>query len=341
MGMCPTSSVAGITVLLVSGVVMFTPCAVGAVSAANMTPAAHTPAATSHYYRAAVVQFAPKRVPTRRGGALPRSEALAMQLINVERMGRWMERAKANGSSIVVFPESAIGSCPGDNCGAEGWTRGSILPFLEPIPEPTSPPTVLCDDEAAMVHAPISTRLSCLARQHQIAAVFDLGDVQPCAAAPVAGGCREDGRAQFNTAVAFDQDGSLLEKYHKHHLYKEEGWFDVDANTTKKGRFVTSFGVRFGMFICYDIMFEHEEPDAVSNFVFPTFWGSEGAAAEQQRWSKQHSANLLAANIAGLDTSGFGIYSDGHALVSYTDPAKRPTDKMLVADVPLLPPVIA
>jgi hypothetical protein len=95
------------------------------------------------------------------------------------------------------------------------------------------------------------------------------------------------------------------------------------------------------MFICYDIMFEHEEPDAVSNFVFPTFWGSEGATAEQQRWSKQHSANLLAANIAGLDTSGFGIYSDGHALVSYTDPAKRPTDKMLVADVPLLPPVIA
>jgi hypothetical protein len=92
----------------------------------------------------------------------------------------------------------------------------------------------------------------------------------------------------------------------------------------------------FGMFICYDIMFEKSEPDNVSNFVFPTFWGAQGAVAEQRRWSAQHGANLLAANVGGLDTSGFGIYSDGRALVSHEDPAKRAIDKMLVADVPLL-----
>ena len=287
-------------------------------------------------YRAAVVQFAPKRVPP---GAHTRDAALSMQLANVDRMGKWMAAAKANGSNIVVFPESAIGSCPGKNTNAEGWTRDSILPFLETVPQPTSPPTVLCDDVAAHSLSPVSARLSCLARQHRIVAVFDLGDVQTCAAAPVAGGCREDGRAQFNTAVAFDADGSLLEKYHKHHLYKEEGWFDIDANTTRRGRFTPKgLGIPFGMFICYDIMFEKSEPDSVTNFVFPTFWGPEGAVREQQRWSRQHGANLLAANIGGLGTTGFGIYSAGQALVSYEDVKQTAVDKMLVHDVPLLEP---
>eukprot|EP01045_Picozoa_sp_COSAG04_P024326 COSAG04_NODE_3020_length_3270_cov_2.515295_4_plen_203_part_00 len=168
-----------------------------------------------------------------------------------------MAAAKANGSDIVVFPESAIGSCPGPDTDDEGWTRDSILPYLEPVPTPTSPPTVLCDlGPAARAAAPVSTELSCLARQHRIAAVFgapdrlrasflaglryprrcrcvaDLGDVQPCSGGagggggvPVKGGCRADGRAQFNTAVAFDSDGALLEKYHKHHLFKEQAWF--------------------------------------------------------------------------------------------------------------------
>ena len=168
--------------------------------------------------------------------------------------------------------------------------------------------------------------------------MFDLGDVQKCADAPVTGGCRADGRAQFNTAIAIDADGSLLEKYHKHHLYKEQGWFDVDANLTKKGRFTPSFGVEFGLFICYDIEFERTEPaDGVVNFAFPTFWGAEGAVQEQQHWSKQHSVNLLAANIGGTGTSGFGIYSAGQALASYEDPNKRAVDKMLVADVPARP----
>ena len=71
------------------------------------------------------------------------------------------------------------------------------------------------------------------------------------------------------------------------------------------------------------------------NFAFPTFWGGEGAVREQKHWSAQHGVNLLAANIAGSGTTGFGIYSAGEALVSYEDPRKRPVDKMLVADVPL------
>jgi predicted amidohydrolase len=229
--------------------------AVGCVTAALALPATSSedPSAS---YRAAVVQFAPARVPNR---TLTHAEAYHLQMANVDRMSTWMAAAKANGSQIVIFPESAIGSCPGDTCGDEGWTRDSIVPFLEAIPEPTSPPTVLCDDPAAALHAPVSAKLSCLARQHRIVAVFDLGDVQTCEAAPVAGGCRADGRAQFNTAVAFDSDGALLEKYHKHHLFKEEGWFDVDADLTKKGRF-EAFGVKFGLFICYDIEFEREEP---------------------------------------------------------------------------------
>lgn len=255
-----------------------------------------------------------------------------MMMANVRRMGAWMEKAKANGSDIVVFPETAIESIPATDTAAEGWERDTVLPFLEPVPDPAHGKVNPCAEEGTLNDsAPIIVALSCLARRHAIAAVFDVGDVQPCSAAPVRGGCRADGRAQFNTAVAFDSDGALLVKYHKQHLYKEE-WFDVDAEF-HKGRFTPSFGVPFGIFICNDINYEKTEPDDVSNFVFPTFWEGTSAASAQQSWSRKHGANFLAANIAGLGTSGFGIYSKGAALAKYVDPNMRPVDKMLIADV--------
>merc|ERR1719240_349843 len=74
-----------------------------------------------------------------------------------------------------------------------------------------------------------------------------------------------------NTAIAMAEDGSILSVYHKHHPFGDEVHFiDTPINQTK-GRFTTSFGVRFGMFICFDILWELTDSD-VSDFVFLSDW---------------------------------------------------------------------
>ena len=44
------------------------------------------------------------------------------------------------------------------------------------------------------------------------------GDLMTCA--PGQPPCRADGLAMYNTAVAFSDDGSIIARYHKHHLFE-------------------------------------------------------------------------------------------------------------------------
>lgn len=83
----------------------------------------------------------------------------------------------------------------------------------------------------------------------------------------------------------------------------------------------------------------------MTNFVFPTWWDNvpgagiigEHAIQEQTRWSKKHTANLLASNIGlGKAGSGSGIYSSGTPLATFYNPTKKPQEKMLIADLPIV-----
>jgi len=78
--------------------------------------------------------------------------------------------------------------------------------------------------------------------------VLDMGDVQPCTVRP----CPPEERYQFNTLVAFSETGDLIAKYHKMHLFFERQ-FDT-PDTPDLNTFKTSFGVTFGMAICFDLM---------------------------------------------------------------------------------------
>lgn len=73
---------------------------------------------------------------------------------------------------------------------------------------------------------------------------------------------------QYNTQVAFSETGQLLAKYHKSHLFEESNIFN-QPTTPDVEYFDTSFGVRFGMMICFDMMFAHPQLDLlqVSSFV--------------------------------------------------------------------------
>ena len=272
-----------------------------------------------------------------------RDEALQYMMYNLlsyEKSLHWM---RDNGAQIVVFPENGI-------YGFWYNTREQLYPFLEDIPDPVLESVVPCED-ATFVNRPILARLSCLARDYGVVLVANMGDKKACLNSS-ATDCPPNGWYQYNTNVAFDSDGLLLARYHKTNLFvREKKIFDI-PHPTPHITFTTSFGVTFGTFTCYDILF-CDPPlvllrKGIRNFVFLTAWGNSypfyTSTAVQQGWSLRTGTNILAANIhlpnkASLPVdinfylTGSGIYSQGKELASFISGENFPpaTGKPVVA----------
>jgi len=295
-------------------------------------------------YIASVVEFCPTAVPD---DLVSKDQALSVMMTNLARFDTYMAAAKANGTQIIVFPEYGItgmrGAMDGDH-----WERNLLLPWLEQIPDPDNTslpgprPLNPCADAALYPQAPITVQVSCLAKKYQLTTVVDYGDVVSCT--PGEGNCRDDGRLQYNTAMAFAPDGSILAKYHKRHLMDEQNWYDVPYDGGKNVSFAAPWNpnIRFGMFICFDVFFEGTE--YYHNFAYPTEWDNTvfpgfNATEQQQRWSFLHDANFLCANYGrGSIGSGSGIWTQGTALARYDNPLPQPGEALLTAAVPVLMP---
>ena len=263
---------------------------------------------TASVYEHATFLAVDNKTQTRRG-------ALEIMRKNLAVYQMKAKEASSKGAEIIVFPEDGLyGFLP---------SREGILPFLETIPNPSdlrqswNP----CLEPARFIHTEVLRELSCIAHNSSIAVVANMGDVQYCDKSEPH--CPHDGRYQFNTDVAFDTDGSFLAKYHKQHLYHEEAF-----NTPLKAEIVTfetSFGITFGVFTCFDMLFfdpaiELVEKRGIRDIVFPTAW-MDGfpilASVEyQQAWSRRTGVNLLAANQHHpiFNMVGSGIYSCGEAI---------------------------
>lgn len=110
--------------------------------------------------------------------------------------------------------------------------------------------------------------------------------------------------------------------------------------------FLTDFGVTFGHFICFDLMFQ--EPalnlvaEGIKDIVFPTMWFSElpflSAVQIQQNWAHSNDVNFLGAgaNRPQVGSGGSGIYSgkSGALISTMTGEA---TTRLLVHEVPKIP----
>jgi pantetheine hydrolase len=59
--------------------------------------------------------------------------------------------------------------------------------------------------------------------------------------------------AYYNTNLVFGRNGTIIAKYRKINLYKEPNLTPGDAN--QRVTFRTDFGVTFGVFTCFDILF--------------------------------------------------------------------------------------
>lgn len=81
----------------------------------------------------------------------------------------------------------------------------------------------------------------------------------------------------YNTNVVLNRDGVVISIYRKYNLFGELGI--TQPHSTEYRTFDTDFGVKFGHFVCFDLMFESPAMElvrnGVENIVFPTRWYSE------------------------------------------------------------------
>ena len=250
-------------------------------------------------------------------------------------------QANAKGVQIIVFPEDAI-------TGYMYLDRDAIYPYLEELPPiPRSLAFIIPCKNPKYADQPIFQELSCIALRHKVVLVANMGEKQPCNASDPR--CPPDRRYQFNTNVVFEGDGSFVTKYHKFHLYGgETKVFDVPPSP-EHITFTASFGVSFGVFTCYDILFRDPSlflvEKGVQNFIFPTAWGSQlpylVSVAFQQAWSLTTGTTLLAANFHWptfpfLPGTGSGIYSSGTPLSTFVSGEEftPATGRLIMAELP-------
>ncbi|XP_070702085.1 biotinidase [Pempheris klunzingeri] len=248
-------------------------------------------------------------------------------------------RAAQQGTQILVFPEDGL---QGFN-----FSRLSISGYLETIPDPQQESWNPCTEPGKYNNTEVLQRLSCMARRHRLYLVANMADLQPCPLkTDPSSSCPSDGHWQFNTNVVFRSDGLLVARYHKHNLYYEEA-FDTPPQP-EIITFDTPFAGRFGLMICFDMLF-HEPPitlveKGVRQLIFPTAWMNQLPLLDtiqfQRAFSLGANVTLLAANIRNdrLIMTGSGIFTPFSATYHHAQRGDPEEGRLLVARVPVLDP---
>jgi predicted amidohydrolase len=284
-------------------------------------------------YRAAAVQFTPSGTYA--------DPPLSVIQQSIDRFAPFVQSAAGQGVQVIVFPEGALGMFNAENEN----TRDAMFPWCVEVGEVET--TNPCTEWTAQPPEKNSTlyqlyTASCLAQSNKIILALNLCESRPCnpSSDPT---CPEDGRFQWNTEVVFEETGMLVMKYHKTHLFGGSAVFDAALPVPTS--FVSSFGVRFGSFVCFDIQFAHPAVDlvqqGVTDFLFSSWWVNAAptmnALMAQQAWSNLYQVNLIAANTgATAFNSGGGIYTQGQTLGTLWESQQGVTgvNHMIVADVP-------
>ncbi|XP_054282689.1 vanin-like protein 1 [Macrosteles quadrilineatus] len=262
-------------------------------------------------YSAVVVEYSPSQDPS--------IDPSTNILLNVMNYGHITNIANENFlPDIIVFPE----------IGLKGYGNQEQYLFIPDPDDKVRPCAYNTTYEAPLV------QLSCIARATETYLVVNLGEKYF--------NISQQKNVYFNTDVVFDSTGTIIVRYRKIHLYGETG--KSPSPNKELAYFDTNFGVRFGIFTCFDIIFE--DPGVIlanefniTHFIFPTAWFSEmpflTAIQEQFYWSYSQDVVLLASgyNDPSVGSSGTGIYLGRRGPVAYNMSEARQTF-MLQADVP-------
>ncbi|XP_015178474.1 PREDICTED: vanin-like protein 2 [Polistes dominula] len=248
---------------------------------------------TSKSYVAAVVEFAPSNVANNSKQTIQS---------NVARYEKLIQDASAQTADIIVFPEDGITTyhLPQKS---EMDSVSTVIPSARFTP---------CTQHLDGMTEELK-RLSCAAMKNQIYVVINIAERVPC----YDNECPKGESLYYNSNVVFDRNGTIIAKYRKQNLFVEPQF-----STPKHPEIVTfdtDFGVTFGTFICFDILFAVPALNltrdlGVTDIVYTTAWFSETpfltAIQTQFGWAFAENVNFLAAgyNNPLEGNTGSGIY---------------------------------
>ncbi|KAL3841970.1 hypothetical protein ACJMK2_020046 [Sinanodonta woodiana] len=245
--------------------------------------------------------------PADRTKILPREEALQVMKNNLAVYAQQAKLASDMGARIIVFPEYGLYGL--------GWTRQTIAPYLEYVPDPITQKWNPCDEPALYNSTEVQHTLSCIAKHSSIYLVANMGARIPCMKS--SSKCPVDHQYQYSANVVYGPNGDFLARYFKYNLYIKETHFDkpqkVDLTT-----FETPFG-RFGTFSSLDIFYYDPaisliEKMNITNIAFPTAWSDDlpllSAIELHSAFAVTMASTFLAANLHLPATSyhGSGLY---------------------------------
>ncbi|KAF5285196.1 hypothetical protein FQR65_LT13311 [Abscondita terminalis] len=231
------------------------------------------------------------------------------------------EIAEDNMLDIVIFPETTL---VGNVIIAESK---DFLPFTVEISINQS----LCVAE----NATFLRRLACAAQTYKTYLMINIGE-------RVANNSTEGGWDYYNTNILLDRSGTIVSRYRKYHLFSET--FINKTAHPDISIFDTDFGVRFGTFICFDILFKEPaleliQKHNVTHIIFSTMWFSElpflTALQAQQQWSYAVNATFLSSgcNSPKVGSGGSGFFQGTDGAVAY-DILGGAESKAFVAKLP-------
>uniref|UniRef100_A0A8D8TLY8 Vanin-like protein 1 n=1 Tax=Cacopsylla melanoneura TaxID=428564 RepID=A0A8D8TLY8_9HEMI len=263
------------------------------------------------YYTAAVVEY------TSINMIQPEKQWTVPDLMqaNAEQFVKIIQNASHYDVDIIVFPECGLSGTPMPK------KRAEIKPYLTSIPNPTDH---VIPYKEPQNYAKVLTVLSKAAAESNMYVVVNMPERVKCPVGDFSTICNGiDTEYHYNTNVVFDRQGQIIAKYRKYNLFLEFG-FDAPPQP-ELVTFDTDFGVTFGVFICFDILFTQPAVELVrqknvTDFVFSAAWMSElpllTAVTVHSSWAFSMDVNLLSSNLnkPAQYGGGSGIYAGRHGV---------------------------
>lgn len=251
--------------------------------------------------------------------------------INMDMYELHVELASANGAQIIAFPEFGLVPVLDGN-------RTKISEMAEKIPLAMSQ-SIPCNNEK-FADRPILTRSSCMAISNNIVVMVNMVDsITSCSIED--SNCPDNMQYLITTDVIFDEYGMIVAKYHKSHEWPGLMPPYNEAAEPLQITYKTSFGVEFGLFICFDIMFQKPAVSLVDagikHFLYAVKQGLIGEDTLISGWSKKYQTTMLSSNLAATVHDCSGIIMNGTTLpsVKIILGDKYPQENVIISVIPV------